>query len=114
MRTSVLISLWLGALLLVPSGAHLLEMPRELAMDRAAYFSAQQIYLGWALFGLLITLKIILDAGLAFLWRRAWPQAAMGALTSAVLVGCGLVVFSARQYCNLQLSDPAARLGGAP
>ena len=93
MRALVLISLWLGALLLIPSGAHVLEMPHKLAMDRAAYFSAQQMYLGWALFGLLIVLKIILDAVLAFVWRRTSRLAACGALISAALIGCGLIVF---------------------
>ncbi|WP_281407610.1 MULTISPECIES: hypothetical protein [unclassified Mesorhizobium] len=43
MRAMVLISLWVGAILLIPSGAHLLEMPHKLAMDRAAYFGAQQM-----------------------------------------------------------------------
>ena len=93
MRVLVLISLWLGALLLIPSGAHVLEMPHKLGMDRAAYFSAQQMYLGWALFGLPIVLKIILDAALAFVWRRTSRLAACGALISAALIGCGLIVF---------------------
>jgi hypothetical protein len=30
--------MWLGAVLLIPSGAHLLEMPHKLMMDHAAYF----------------------------------------------------------------------------
>jgi hypothetical protein len=93
MRALVLISLWLGALLLIPSGVHVLEMPHKLAMDRAAYFSAQQMYLGWALFGLPIVFKIILDAALAFVWRRTSCLAACGALISAALIGCGLIVF---------------------
>ena len=63
-------------------------MPHKLAMDRAAYFSAQQMYLGWALFGLPIVLKIILDAVLAFVWRRTSCLAAC-----AALIGCGLIVF---------------------
>ena len=117
MRALVLISLWLGALLLIPSGAHVLEMPHKLAMDRAAYFSAQQMYLGWALFGVPIVLKIILDAALAFVWRRTSRLAACGALISAALIGCGLVVFSFGPACecrNVQLGDAAIRLGSAP
>jgi hypothetical protein len=88
-----LISVWLGGILLVPSGAHALEMTRKLVMDRDAYFSAQQMYLGWAFFGVLITAKIILDVGLAYLLRRSRPQAAAGALISAALIGAGLVAF---------------------
>jgi len=92
-RTLILISLWLGAILLIPSGAHALEMTHKLVMDRDAYFSVQRIYLGWAFFGVLITAKIILDASLAHLLRRSRPDAAAGALISAVLIGAGLVVF---------------------
>lgn len=93
MRAMFLISLWLGAILLVPSGAHLLEMPHKLAMDRASYFSAQQMYLGWALFGFPIAIKIILDAALTHRLRRADRASAYGALLSAVCVAFGLIIF---------------------
>ncbi len=93
-------------------------MPHKLAMDRAAYFSAQQMYLGWALFGLPIVLKIILDAALAFVWRRTSRLAACGALISAALIGCGLIrllrLGAACECRNVQLGDAAIRLGSAP
>jgi hypothetical protein len=88
-----LLSVWLGAILLVPSGAHLLEMPHKLVMDRADYFSAQQMYLGWALFGVPIAAKIILDVALAIALWRTRRTAACGALISAGLIAGGLAVF---------------------
>jgi len=42
----------LTALALVPSGAHLAALPNKMAMAQPAYFVAQQIYAGWALFGI--------------------------------------------------------------
>ena len=42
------------ALALVPSGAHLAALPNKIAMAQAAYFVAQQIYAGWALFGVVL------------------------------------------------------------
>jgi hypothetical protein len=42
------------ALALVPSGAHLAVLPNKIAMAQAAYFVAQQIYTGWALFGIFL------------------------------------------------------------
>jgi hypothetical protein len=90
----VLSSLWLGAILLVPSGAHLLEMPRKLGMDRDAYFAIQQVYLGWALFGVPVVLKIGIDGVLAaVLWRRGHWRAGRAALASAALIGLGLAIF---------------------
>jgi hypothetical protein len=88
-----LLSVWLGAILLIPSGAHLLEMPHKLVMDRTAYFSTQQIYLGWALFSFPIAVKIVFDGALAFLLRRTQRQAAYSALISAALIAGGLIVF---------------------
>jgi hypothetical protein len=95
MRRALLLSLWLGAIVLVPSGAHVLEMTAKLAMDRADYFTAQRIYLGWALFGVPIIVKIVLDATLAFLLRRRDRRAALGALASSVLIAAGLAAFFA-------------------
>jgi hypothetical protein len=40
------------ALALVPVGAHLFELPNEIGMPRDLYFDVQQIYRGWALFGI--------------------------------------------------------------
>src|SRR5690348_4638858 len=93
LRTTYLLSVWLGAIILVPSGAHVLEMAGKLAMSREAYFATQQIYLGWALFGVPIMLKVVLDAALALmLWRRD-RVAAVAACVSAGLIAGGLVVF---------------------
>jgi hypothetical protein len=92
-RIAYLVSLWLGAILLVPSGAHVLEMSRKLLMDRDSYFISQQIYLGWAWFGVPIVLKIGLDTVLGFALRRSNRLAAHAALASATLIAVGLVVF---------------------
>lgn len=37
----------LVALYAVPGGAHLMELPNKIALDRDAYFTVQQIYRGW-------------------------------------------------------------------
>jgi hypothetical protein len=106
MKAAVLASLWPGALLLVPSGAHLLEMPHKLAMDREAYYTAQQLYLGWALFGIPIVVKIVMDAGLALLLWRTRRFATASALLSALLIAAGLAVFFVIvQPANLAMSN---------
>jgi hypothetical protein len=52
LRLIQFLAIMLTALALVPSGAHLAALPNKMAMAQAAYFVAQQIYSGWALFGM--------------------------------------------------------------
>jgi hypothetical protein len=54
LRLIQFLAIILTALALVPSGAHLAAMPNKMAMAQAAYFIAQQIYAGWALFGIVL------------------------------------------------------------
>jgi hypothetical protein len=49
--------------------AHVYELPRKLALSRDAYFTVQQIYAGWELFGIVIAIQLIALAMLA--WRSA-------------------------------------------
>ena len=52
LRLIQFLAIILTALALVPRGAHLAALPNKMAMAQAAYFVAQQIYAGWALFGI--------------------------------------------------------------
>jgi hypothetical protein len=45
---------------LAPSLAHLFELPRKMELGRDAYFTVQQIYAGWDLFGVAIVLQFLL------------------------------------------------------
>jgi hypothetical protein len=51
---------------LAPGLAHLFELPRKMALPRDAYFTVQQIYAGWGLFGISILAQLIAIALLAF------------------------------------------------
>ena len=51
---------------LAPGLAHLFELPRKMALPRDAYFTVQQIYAGWDLFGISIVAQLIAIALLAF------------------------------------------------
>jgi len=54
LRLIQFLAIMLTALALVPSGAHLAALPNKMAMAQEAYFIAQQIYAGWALFGIVL------------------------------------------------------------
>ncbi|MDF2117717.1 DUF1772 domain-containing protein [Roseiarcaceae bacterium H3SJ34-1] len=92
-RSLKMLALVLGALILVPSGAHLLEVTHKISMDRDTYFAVQRIYAGWALSGIAILAAVVIDLALFFRLRGQEPSAAFSALLSAGLIIVGLVVF---------------------
>ena len=54
---------------MAPALAHLLELPHKMALDRAQYFTVQQIYVGWELFAVPILIQLFALALLT--WRSA-------------------------------------------
>src|SRR5690242_6941163 len=54
---------------LAPGLAHVFELPRKLTLSRDAYFTVQQIYAGWDLFGIVLVLQLLALVLLA--WRSA-------------------------------------------
>jgi hypothetical protein len=53
-----LIAILCTAFYLVPTGAHLAELPHKLAMSPPDYMTVQRIYAGWQLFGIVIALAL--------------------------------------------------------
>jgi len=47
------------ALYLVPTGAHLFELPHKMRLSPVEYMTVQQIYAGWQLFGIAITVALL-------------------------------------------------------
>ena len=88
-----LLTITLMAIILIPSGAHLFALPAKIGLERDAYFIAQSIYSGWALFGIPIIGAIVANGSLAVAERRQNPTAARWAGASALLVLSSLLVF---------------------
>jgi Ni/Fe-hydrogenase subunit HybB-like protein len=58
------------AVCLIPAGAHLFELPNKMALAPSDYMTAQQIYSGWALFGIAIHAAIAFTLAHALVaWR---------------------------------------------
>jgi hypothetical protein len=70
LRLIQFLAIMLTALALVPSGAHLAALPNKMAMAQAAYFVAQQIYAGWALFGIVLFGALIANLAHAIVLRK--------------------------------------------
>ncbi len=88
-----ILALILTAIILVPSGAHLFELPGKISPDREAYFIIQGIYYGWALFAIPIFAAILANGALFFMLRRDNFKSACWALTSCFLITISLAVF---------------------
>lgn len=89
----------LTALAFVPAGAHLSELPNKIGLPRDAYFVAQGLYRGWALFGVVLFGALAANLGLAAaLRRRRAHGAARLALGAGLLVAASLAVFSTWTY----------------
>ena len=88
-----LLAVGLMALILIPSGAHLFELPQKITLDRESYFIVQGIYAGWALFGAPIIAAILVNVWLYFAERRRHSATAHWALIAAALTAISLGVF---------------------
>jgi len=88
-----LVALGLTAFILVPSGAHLFELPGKINLSREAYFTVQQIYAGWAWFAVAIGAAILANGALFVSEHRRDRIAARAALISSALIVVTLVIF---------------------
>jgi hypothetical protein len=72
-----------AASMLVPAGAHLMELPNKLGLGADAYRTVQQLYRGWALSGIVVVPAIAATVVLAIRDRGrpfAFPATALAAL----------------------------------
>jgi hypothetical protein len=86
-------TLFLTMLTVAPGLAHLFELPNKIGLPRDAYFIVQQIYAGWAWFGVVIIAAIAANLALAWrLWRHN-RRSALFAAASAGLIALTLGIF---------------------
>ena len=91
------LALILTALSLVPGGAHALELPSKIRLDKERYLVVQQLYRGWALAALPLLGAVLITLALAILSRaQLWPMllsAAACVLLVATIVSFFIWVF---------------------
>jgi len=88
-----LLTLGLTALIVLPGGAHLFELPAKMKLGQSEYFAVQSIYAGWALFSVAIFAAIAANGWLSWSLRGIDMPAARAALASALLICLTLVIF---------------------
>jgi len=104
LRVAQFLALVLIALALVPSGAHLFALPNKIDLARDQYFVVQNIYRGWALFGIVLFGALIANLAHALLLRgRGTPF--VPALIAFYCIALSLVVFFIWTYPANQATD---------
>lgn len=104
MRVLQFAALMLTALALVPTGAHLFELPHKIGLNEQQYFTVQQIYRGWAWFGSVLIASIIANLGAAAVIRRR-RQRFSPSLAAGLLMAGTLLVFFVWTYPANHLTE---------
>jgi hypothetical protein len=89
------IALLFAALALVPAGAHVAELPNKIDLARDEYLTVQQIYRGWALFGIVVFGALASTLTLTIKARRRAPRTFPFALVAFIcLIGTQVVFWT--------------------
>jgi len=86
------LAIMLTALALVPGGAHLAALANKMTMAQAAYFVAQQIYAGWAFFGIALFGALGANLALTIMLRRLGRSFGC-ALAAVSFIAANLAIF---------------------
>ena len=92
LRLVQFLAIVLTALALVPSGAHFAALPNKMAMEQTDYFLAQQVYNGWALFGIVLFGALLANLAHAIVLRKLGRSFGY-ALASLLFIAASLVIF---------------------
>ena len=117
MKVLQFLALVLTAIALAPAGAHLFALPNKVHLAQNDYFIVQNIYRGWALFGIVLFANLIVTAALAVMVSEQTAPFAL-VLTSlscqvAVLAIFFVFVFVFPGECSDQQLDHGPRRLGA-
>jgi hypothetical protein len=98
LRVVQFLAVVLTALALVPAGAHVFALLNKINLGAEQYFIVQNIYRGWALFGVVLFGALLADLALALMLRRRGGAAFVLALLGFCGVALTLVVFFLLTY----------------
>ena len=87
------LAIMLTALCLVPAGAHLFALPNKLGLAEGEYFTAQSVYRGWSLFGVVWLLTLLAQLAMLVVLRRHRAALSVGLLGLGLLVAAFAVFF---------------------
>lgn len=98
------------ALTLVPSGAHLFELPNKIGLPQDQYFVVQNIYRGWALLGFVVfgalLANLVLTVTLGLRRRPFWLPLVTFLCIAGTLVIFFIWTYPANQATNNWTVEP--------
>ncbi|HET6620679.1 MAG TPA: hypothetical protein VFG64_12125 [Dongiaceae bacterium] len=97
LRICQFLAIMFTAIALVPVGAHVLSLLAKIELPEQPYFTAQQIYRGWAWLGVAIAAAILANLASALL-VRGQPRPFGLSLAACLLIVGTLVVFFVWTY----------------
>jgi hypothetical protein len=81
------LSLLFAALAFAPAAAHLLELPNKIGLSREAYLTAQQLYRGWALLGIVVVGALLSTFAYAVVVRKQRKAFTLAVIALLCLAG---------------------------
>jgi MFS family permease len=103
-RTLSFLAIILTALALVPGGAHLAALPNKIDLPQDSYFIVQDIYRGWALFGIVLFGAVFANLAAAIMLRRERRPFWLS-LGACLCIVATLVIFFIWTYPANQATD---------
>jgi hypothetical protein len=104
LKTVQFLALVLTALALVPAGAHLFALANKISLAQEQYFIVQNIYRGWALFGIVWIGALLANFALAVLLRGRGRPFVL-ALIAGLCVVAMFAIFFTWTYPANQATD---------
>ena len=105
LRAVQFLAVVLTALALVPAGAHLFELSSKIGLPQDQYFTVQQIYRGWALFGFALCGAIAANLALAVMLRQQRAPFLLALAAFAAMAGVLAIFFTWTFPANQATSD---------
>jgi hypothetical protein len=88
------LSLLFAALAFAPAAAHLLELPNKIGLSREAYLTAQQLYRGWALLGIVVVGALLSTFAYAVVVRKQRKAFTLVVIALLCLAGTQVVFWT--------------------
>ena len=105
LRVAQFLAIVFTALALVPADAHLFELPNKIGLAQDDYFVVQNIYRGWALFGIVLFGALAADLAVAVMVRRQRAPFRLAVLAFLLVVATLVIFFTWTYPTNQATSD---------
>jgi hypothetical protein len=98
-------ALFFTGLAMVPAAAHLSELPNKMHLTRDDYLTVQQIYRGWAMFGVIVVAALASTVALAWTLRGRRTPFRLALFAALCIIGTQVVFWTFTQPANIATAN---------